>query len=118
MTEEETPAKTILVVEDDELIGAFLADYFGIVIQGVGVNTQPGNADVPLPGFLLLVKSHSFLLVGLIMVTILIPLTVTANKRSQRLLGKYWKTLQRATYIVWGLLALHLALLSGLLPAL
>ena len=25
------------------------ADYFGIVIQGVGVNTQPGNADVPLP---------------------------------------------------------------------
>jgi DNA-binding response OmpR family regulator len=26
MTEEETPAKTILVVEDDELIGAFLAE--------------------------------------------------------------------------------------------
>jgi beta-alanine degradation protein BauB len=25
------------------------ADYFGIVIQGVGVNTQPGNTDVPLP---------------------------------------------------------------------
>jgi hypothetical protein len=25
------------------------ADYFGIVIQGVGVNTQPGNADLPLP---------------------------------------------------------------------
>ena len=25
------------------------ADYFGIVIQGVAVNTQPGNADVPLP---------------------------------------------------------------------
>lgn len=25
------------------------ADYFGIVIQGIGVNTQPGGADVPLP---------------------------------------------------------------------
>jgi len=25
------------------------SDYFGIVIQGVGVNTQPGHADVPLP---------------------------------------------------------------------
>lgn len=25
------------------------ADYFGIVVEGVGVNTQPGNADVPLP---------------------------------------------------------------------
>jgi len=24
------------------------ADYFGIVVQGVAVNTQPGNADVPL----------------------------------------------------------------------
>ena len=62
------------------------------------------------------VTGHSFLLVGLIMVTILIPLTVTANRRSQRLLGKYWKTLQRATYLVWGLLVVHLALLSGLLP--
>lgn len=27
------------------------ADYFGIVIEGVGVNTQPGKSDVPLhPG--------------------------------------------------------------------
>jgi len=25
------------------------ADYFGVVIQGVAVNTQPGNADVLLP---------------------------------------------------------------------
>jgi len=25
------------------------ADYFGIVVQGLAVNTQPGNADVPLP---------------------------------------------------------------------
>ena len=24
-------------------------DYFGIVIQGIGVNTQPGKADVELP---------------------------------------------------------------------
>ena len=25
------------------------SDYFGVVIQGVAVNTQPGNADVSLP---------------------------------------------------------------------
>lgn len=56
---------------------------------------------------------HTFLLVGLIMVTILVPLTVTANRRCQKLLGKYWKLTQRATYVVWGLLIVHLTLLEG-----
>jgi DMSO/TMAO reductase YedYZ heme-binding membrane subunit len=57
---------------------------------------------------------HSFLLVGLFMVLLTLPLLVTANTPSQRWLGKYWKQLQRLTYVVWALLLLHLALLESL----
>jgi hypothetical protein len=60
------------------------------------------------------VAGHSFLLVGLAMVALLLPLLVISNKRAQRWLGKYWKRLQRLTYVIWGLLFLHLALLEGL----
>jgi methionine sulfoxide reductase heme-binding subunit len=56
---------------------------------------------------------HSFLLVGLIMVAVAIPLLATANNPAQRWLGRYWKPLQRMTYAVWGLLFVHLALLEG-----
>ena len=59
---------------------------------------------------------HTFLLVGLTMVTILIPLLVTANRRSMRLMGRHWKTLQRLTYVVWALLFVHLALLFNFGP--
>ena len=57
---------------------------------------------------------HTFLLVGLFMVLLTVPLLVTANTPAQRWLGKYWKQLQRLTYVVWGLLLLHLALLESL----
>lgn len=57
---------------------------------------------------------HSYLLVGFTMVMLLIPLFLTANNRAQRLLGRYWKRLHRLTYVIWGLLWLHLALLEGL----
>jgi sulfoxide reductase heme-binding subunit YedZ len=56
---------------------------------------------------------HTFLLAGLMMVLIMLPLAVTANAASMRLLGRYWKTLQRLTYLVWFLLFVHLALLEG-----
>jgi DMSO/TMAO reductase YedYZ heme-binding membrane subunit len=59
------------------------------------------------------VAGHSFLLVGLVMVAIAIPLLATANNPAQRWLGKYWKPLQRMTYVIWGLLIFHLALLEG-----
>jgi DMSO/TMAO reductase YedYZ heme-binding membrane subunit len=59
------------------------------------------------------VAGHSFLLVGLAMVALLLPLLVISNKRAQRWLGRYWKRLQRLTYVIWGLLFLHLALLEG-----
>jgi methionine sulfoxide reductase heme-binding subunit len=57
---------------------------------------------------------HSFLLVGLTMVVLLIPLFLTANNVAQRWLGRYWKALHRLTYVIWALLFVHLALLEGL----
>ncbi len=56
---------------------------------------------------------HTFLLVGFTMVVLLVPLALISNNRAQRWLGKYWKTLQKLTYVIWGLLFLHLALLEG-----
>ena len=57
---------------------------------------------------------HSFLLVGFIAVLLTVPLLATASTPAQRWLGKYWKPLQRMTYVVWGLLIVHLMLLEGL----
>jgi methionine sulfoxide reductase heme-binding subunit len=57
---------------------------------------------------------HTFLLIGLTMAVIALPLLLTANNQAQRKLGKYWKTLQKLTYVIWGLLFVHLALLEGL----
>ena len=45
---------------------------------------------------------------GFIMVLLAIPLLITGNHWAQRKLGKYWKRLQRLTYVIWGLLACHL----------
>jgi methionine sulfoxide reductase heme-binding subunit len=56
---------------------------------------------------------HTFLLVGFVMVSLLFPLLLISNSRAQRRLGKYWKPLQKLTYVIWGLLFLHLALLEG-----
>jgi methionine sulfoxide reductase heme-binding subunit len=57
---------------------------------------------------------HSFLLVGFVNVMVLVPLFLTGNNRAQRWLGRYWRPLHRLTYVVWGLLVLHLTLLAGL----
>lgn len=56
---------------------------------------------------------HSFLLVGFTMVCLLVPLIATGNNWAQRKLGRYWKPLHKLTYVIWGLLWLHLALLEG-----
>ena len=56
---------------------------------------------------------HTFLLVGFTMVLLSIPLLAIASNRAQRWLGRYWKRLQRTTYVIWGLLFVHLALLFG-----
>ena len=95
-----------------------LRKWYGIVF-GVTAITDAGLAAVNTtftggpPGRL---AGHSFLVAGLVMIAILIPLLATANTASQRVLGRYWKTLQRLTYAVWALLFVHLALLEGLGP--
>jgi sulfoxide reductase heme-binding subunit YedZ len=58
-------------------------------------------------------SGHSFLLVGFVNTMILVPLFLTGNHKAQRWLGRYWKPLHRLTYVVWGLLILHLTLLAG-----
>ncbi len=57
---------------------------------------------------------HSFLLAGLVMVLLAAPLLAISNNWSQRQLGKYWKPLQRATYVIWAILFIHLGLPEGL----
>lgn len=59
------------------------------------------------------VTGHTFLLAGFLMVSLLFPLLLISNNRAQRWLGKYWKPLQRLTYLIWCLLFAHLALLEG-----
>jgi sulfoxide reductase heme-binding subunit YedZ len=59
------------------------------------------------------VAGHSFLLVGMCATVLTLPLALTANRRSQRALGTYWKSVQRLTYLVWALILLHLFLLFG-----
>jgi DMSO/TMAO reductase YedYZ heme-binding membrane subunit len=50
---------------------------------------------------------------GFMMVMLVIPLLITGNHWAQRRLGRYWKPLQRLTYVIWGLLFFHLSLLEG-----
>jgi len=57
---------------------------------------------------------HTFTLVGFTMVMLVTPLFLTGNPWAQRKLGRYWKTLHRLIYVIWGLLAVHLMLLEGL----
>src|SRR5215470_11305418 len=45
-----------------------------------------------------------------------LPLLATANTPAQRKLGRYWKWLHKMTYVVWGLLVIHLLLLDGVTP--
>jgi DMSO/TMAO reductase YedYZ heme-binding membrane subunit len=59
---------------------------------------------------------HTFLVTGFLIVLIAVPILLTANTPAQRKLGTYWKKLQKLTYLLWGMIALHLALLDGLHP--
>jgi len=59
---------------------------------------------------------HTFLLAGLLVILLALPLLATANNAAQRKLGKYWKRLQQMTYVIWGLIVAHLLLLDGFTP--
>jgi hypothetical protein len=51
-----------------------------------------------------------------LIILLVLPLLATANTPAQRKLGKYWKRLHRMTYVIWGLLVVHLLLLDGFTP--
>jgi DMSO/TMAO reductase YedYZ heme-binding membrane subunit len=92
-----------------------LRQWYGIMMA-VTVITDATIASITTAfagGVIGRLAGHTFLLVGFTMVLITIPLLATANNRSQRWLGRYWKQLQRMTYAIWGLLFIHLALLFG-----
>ncbi|HEY7144247.1 MAG TPA: hypothetical protein VH637_08370 [Streptosporangiaceae bacterium] len=59
---------------------------------------------------------HTFLITGFLVVLIALPLLATANTPAQRALGRYWKPLQRMTYLLWALIVAHLLLLDGFTP--
>jgi len=59
---------------------------------------------------------HTFLVTGFLVVLLAVPLLITANTPAQRRMGTYWKKLQKMTYVIWGFIILHLALLDGFRP--
>jgi DMSO/TMAO reductase YedYZ heme-binding membrane subunit len=62
------------------------------------------------------VAGHSFLLAGFFTILLALPVLVTANTPMQRALGRYWKRVQRLTYLIWAMIIIHLALLDGFSP--
>jgi sulfoxide reductase heme-binding subunit YedZ len=85
---------------------------FDGIIDGIGA----GIEDTFQGGFIDKLTEHTFVLVGTVMVLLLIPLLITGNNWAQRKLGRYWKTLHRLIYVIWGLLGVHLLLLFGFHP--
>ena len=67
-------------------------------------------------GFAGRVAGHTFLVLGTAAVLLTVILVATANRRSQKSLGKHWKSIQKLTYVVWVLILIHILLLfSGTL---
>jgi DMSO/TMAO reductase YedYZ heme-binding membrane subunit len=92
-----------------------LRRWYGIMMacNAIGDATAAGITDDFAGGVFGRLAGHVFELMGFMMVMLVIPLTITSNQWAQRKLGKYWKRLQRLTYAIWALLALHLMLLEG-----
>ena len=93
-----------------------LRRWYGIMFafSGIGDMLAAGLTDNFAGGFFGIVAGHVFELMGFMMVMLAIPLLITGNHWAQRKLGRYWKQLQRLTYVIWGLLFFHLSLLEGL----
>jgi DMSO/TMAO reductase YedYZ heme-binding membrane subunit len=93
-----------------------LRRWYGIMFafSGIGDMLAAGLTDNFAGGFFGKVAGHVFELMGFMMVMLAIPLLITGNHWAQRKLGRYWKQLQRITYVIWGLLFFHLSLLEGL----
>lgn len=95
-----------------------LRRWYGIMMacDGLGDATAAGIFDNFSGGFFAKLTEHTFTLVGLLMVMLVIPLLLTGNNWAQRKLGRYWKTLHKLIYVIWGLLAIHQLTLFGFQP--
>jgi DMSO/TMAO reductase YedYZ heme-binding membrane subunit len=92
-----------------------LRRWYGIMFACCGIGDALGAAlfdDFAGNPFARLVE-HTFTLIGFLMVLLALPLLVTSNNWSQRMMGRYWKRLQMLTYVIWGMLFVHLATLEG-----
>ena len=92
-----------------------LRRWYGIMMgcTALGDAIAAGLTDTFAGGFLGRLAGHAFELMGFFMVMLVIPLLITGNHWAQRKLGRYWKRLHQLIYVIWGLLAAHLALLEG-----
>jgi DMSO/TMAO reductase YedYZ heme-binding membrane subunit len=92
-----------------------LRRWFGILMaaNAFGDGLAAGLTDSFANGFLGRVAGHVFELMGFMMLMLALPIVITSNHWAQRKLGRYWKRLQRLTYLIWALLGFHLMLLEG-----
>src|SRR5215467_1256045 len=92
-----------------------LRRWYGIMFAVIGIADATTAAITTefAGGVIGRLAGHTFLLSGLFIVLLALPLLATANTPAQRKLGRYWKTLQRTTYVIWGFVVLHLLLLDG-----
>ena len=92
-----------------------LRRWYGIMFAVIGIadaTTAAITTDFA-GGIFGRLAGHSFLLAGFLIILLALPLLATANTPAQRMLGKYWKRLQRVTYVIWALVVVHLLLLDG-----
>ncbi len=95
-----------------------LRRWYGIMFALIGISdgTTAAITTSFAGGPIGRLAGHTFLLSGFLIVLIAAPILATANTPSQRILGRWWKRLQKVTYVVWGMIILHLLLLDGFTP--
>src|SRR6516162_3908863 len=87
-----------------------LRRWYGIFFALIGISGSTTAAIVSNfnGGVFVRLAGHTFQLTGLMVILVATPLLVTANTPAQRRMGTWWKKLQKMTYLIWGLIILHL----------
>jgi DMSO/TMAO reductase YedYZ heme-binding membrane subunit len=95
-----------------------LRRWYGIMFALIGISdaTTAAISTDFAGGVFGRLAGHTFLVTGLFIVLMAIPVLATANTPAQRRLGKHWKSIQRVTYALWALIVIHLLLLDGFKP--